>query len=338
MFQGKTRLLTALLMALMCVALAGGEAMAKKGSELTEVLGEAEWGDSKREILQKMQKSLLEKAAKDPRYKDDRAKLQRKRKDILDEIQQVEKDYKRLVGRTGLENSVIAEEFTSNNGESMLKIKDEVAQRFFFFVDGKFYKLVVAYNPVYLRGGSMTKPIVGFEAFVVQAARKYGRPATTEYGDVEGGEELIQAVWRDPLTELRVDNRSEFFGTYTMTFSDRQAIKRLQAVKKSFGGAGARAEKKEQLSGRVKSLGEGGAKIGGAQVDSIYGGKVELDFNEGRPKDDQIRYPEDEEGAAVAEAEPEKKKKKKRSKKKRSKKKANFDNLDTAGGDDLIIY
>ncbi len=305
----------------------------RKQNPLSAVLGEAEWGDSKAELLKKMKSQLMKEAKSDPKVKRDPLLLQKARKRALDRYARAKKSFTRLEGdNTGYEVSVIADEFSTNNGESFIRVKDEVAQRFFFFVDGKFYKLVVAYNSAYLRG-------TDFETFVATSARKYGRPTSAEYDDIRGEEQLALVSWQSPETTLHVKNKKELFDTYTMTFADRQMLKRLASQNRRVGGSDKDAE---EISAEVQDLmADSGSDVNRTVVDDITGARTDLDFNEGRPKDDQVRRYDEEGNVVKAEKAKKKKKKrkKKRRKKKRKKKKApDFSNIKTNTDDDLIIY
>jgi hypothetical protein len=258
--------------------------------------------------------------------------MQQARTQVLDEIKQVEDSYKRLQGdRTGFEVSVIAGEFTPNNGESVLRVRDQVAQRFYFFLDGSLYKLVVAYNPDYVRN-------IGFEAFVSQAARRYGRPEATDYGTIRGEEALVLARWQDGHSELRVENKQEFFATFTMAFSDLSTLQRLQAANRNFGGSDSR---QTDVSSTVQQLTEFSVVDRNANiVDSIVG-NVSVNLNEGRPKTEELRPGMDDgaaagadSGATASKSEPAPK----RQQQKKKKPKRDFSDLDSRGGDDLIIY
>jgi hypothetical protein len=310
----------------------------KKKSELAAVLGDVKWGDSKDTVLKKMKSQLMSEAKKDPKVKKDPLLMQQARKGALERHKSAEKSYTRLEGEnTGYEVSVIADEFSSNNGESFIRVKDSVAQRFYFFIDGVFYKLVVAYNSSYLKK-------TYFESFVALSARKYGRPTTAEYDDIRGEEQLALVSWEDPETALSVKNKKELFDTYTMAFTDRQTLKRLQAKKGRLGGSD---KDGEELSSQVQDLmASTDGDSNRAVVDDITGARTTIDFKEGRPKDDSDkRFDEDgnvidadaaDDGKA---AKKDKKKPAKKDKKKPRKKKdaPDFSKIDSKS-DDLIIY
>ena len=307
----------------------------RSGSELAAVLGEVQWGDSKEAVLEKMKSQLMDEAKKDGKIKKDPILLQKARKRALDRFNAAKKSYKRLDGdNTGYEVSVIADEFSTNNGEAFIRVKDKVAQRFYFFIDNKFYKLVVAYNGSYLRD-------TDFETFVATSARKYGRPTSAEYDEIRGEEQLALVTWEDPETAMSVKNKKELFDTYTMAFTDRQTLKRLEDSKRRVGGSDKDAD---ELSSAVQDLMVSSEVDSNANVvDRMAGGKTDIDFSKGRPKDDQnLRYDEDGnviEGDEVAAKKDTKKKSKKKKKSRRKKKKApDFSKIKANTDDDLIIY
>ncbi len=307
---------------------------APAATALNEILAEIKWGDSKEDVLKKIKQRDMDKLREDKTITSDAILMQKGRKDLLDRLAIAEKSYARLEGtETGYEVSVVADEFSTNNGESFFRMKDKVAQRFYFFIDGKFYKLVVAYNATYLRG-------VPFESFVGSSVKKYGRPAVAEYDTIRQKEQLSLVSWQDPETTLNVKNKKELFDTYTMVFIDRQAVKRLEASNRKFGG-GDKSE--EEVSAAVQALTQEGDYSSNSNVLDGIVGNTKVDLSMGRPQDDKATKYSDEGGEVASAADTKKETKAKKAKKvKKAKKKVekgpDFGNLSTKASDDLIIY
>lgn len=306
-------------------------AVADDDGELGSPLGEIKWGDGTDAVVKKVRTQMLSGLTEREELRHNRVKLQRERKRVLDRIEKFEKSHTKLGSDSGYRVSVIADEYLPDNGESIMRLRDKVAQRYYFFLDGRFYKMLVAYNPEYLDG-------VDFEAFVVQTARKYGEPSDTYYSEIDGEEQLTTAVWQGAKTLLKVDNQMEFYDTYTMSFADREVTERLAKIREARGG-----DDDEELSSRVQTLTDfHRGDDNDDAVDSLVG-ETNIDLNEGRPVDEQVRHGEggqagqDDSVAAQEKASKPKKKKKKRKKKK--KKKRDFSDIDTSSDDDdLIIY
>lgn len=327
-------ILVLMLVALSTSAFAKGKKTAPASqAQLKEVLGDINWGDTKTDVLNKIKKREMDRLREDKKIASDALLMQKERKDLMDRIAVAEKSYTRLEGDTGYEVSVIGDEYSSNNGESFFRMKDKVAQRFYFFIDGKFYKLVVAYNASYVQG-------IPFESFVGSSVKKYGRPAVAEYDTIRQKEQLSLVSWEDPETTLNVKNKRELFDTYTMVFIDRQTVKRLEATNRKFGGS---EKSEEEVSAAVKALTQEGDYSSNANVLDGIVGSTKVDLTEGRPQDDKARKYTDEGGEEVAAADTKKSKKTKKSKEKKAKKKKvekgpDFGNLSTKASDDLIIY
>lgn len=312
-------------------------AMAKgapKG-DLNAPLGQVKWGDSRKEVVNKVKEQLLDAMRKDEKLKGNRVALQREHARILSKVDEFDASYERLDAKSGYHVSVISDEFSRQNGESMMQIRDTVANRYYFFVDGGLYKMVVAYNQRYLKN-------VGFEPFVLQVARKYGKPLETVFVEEGADDVLMEAIWSKGNTMLTVRNQKEFFGTFTMAFAERSTAKRLAAMREARGDD---RDASGDISAQVRSLTTESSRVVDADiVDSIIGDST-INLNEGRPVDSQIARAEAEAAqkeqeakqAARAKAKKASTKKKKKAKRKSSR---DFSDIEAGsdGGDDLIIY
>lgn len=295
----RTRFSSALGLVVLAVFLIPATATA----DLGEVLGEIEWGDSREEVLEKLREERLAELREDHSLRSNPARMQDARQRVLDQMRGVEDSYTELEGSsTGFEVSVVAEEFTPDNNESLLRIRDDVAQRFYMFLDGELYKLVVAYDQDYIEG-------VGFEAFVRQVSSQYGDPVSSEQGD----DGLEQAVWHSPEFELRVDDRRQYFGTFTMTFADRQLLEQLRADDRQFGGSNREdpGQRRNGVSSRVSEVTTPSSESQNDNiVDQMVGEDVEVDLGseeeeeeegeETASRDDEEEEEEEEETATAS--------------------------------------
>lgn len=320
----------------MFVMAAASPALAKKGKKpaLEDSLNGIKWGDSRGEVVKKISAKMDKDLDNDKSLRRDNIKKQRAMKAVMDKKSKFQKSrvqFKRK--RTGYEVSLVADEFTPSNNESMLMLRDKYAQRYYMFIDGKFYKLVVAYNKNYLKG-------VSFENFVGQTMKRYGRPKDIEYGEILGEEELMQASWASRKTELALNNKREMFNTYSMVFTDRQRSKSLRASGRKFGGKGKRAKKVEKVSSEVSSLMNSGINSSNDSVVDGMVGEIKIDLSEGRPEDEKLREKEEAELAAKeasSKTKAKKVRKKRRKKVRKKKKKKNLNDFDT-GDKELVIY
>lgn len=213
-------------------------------AQLGDVLGDVQWGDDRDEVIENIRADKLDELRSDPELRNNRTAMQNARQRVLNQVSRIEDSYTELEGeRTDYDVSVIAEEFTTDNDESFLRVRDEVADRYYFFLQGELYKLVVAYHEGHIDG-------VGFETFIDQTARQYGEPNSTEHDTGV----MSRASWEDGDYQLRVDDRSDFFATYTMTFSDRQRVQQLEDQEETFGGNDRRDQADAGVSQRVEAV------------------------------------------------------------------------------------
>ena len=253
------------LTAMITVAVVGLVTMST-ASALDSALGDIEWGDDKETVLEKLRGQKLDEIRKDRRNRGDHAGMQRARQRVLDDMRRIEDSYTKLEGqRTGYEVSVITGEFTKDNNESVLRVRDDVAQRFYFFIDDGFYKLMVAYDPDHIAN-------IGFSAFINRVRQHYGQPTESDYGRVQGQESMVRATWRDGEHELTVEDKRDYFGTYTMAFSDRDLSQRLRSEGREFGGSDVDLDDEgTQVSDRVRSLTQPGEHREANAAESMVG-------------------------------------------------------------------
>lgn len=296
-------------------------------AEIADVLGDIQWGDSHEAVIEKIRDARIAELREDPRNRNDRVAMQRARQRVLDQMRAAEDSFIELKGRrTGYEVSVVAEEFVPNNGESLIRVRDAVAQRFFFFLDGKLYKMVAAYDQEYISN-------IGFEAFLNHATQRYGRPSTTNYGSVLGEEVLVQAVWEDQRSQLRIDDRRELFGTFTMAFAELNTLRRLEKEGRVAKGA-QRGE--EEVSDRVRALMQTQARDPNAQVVDGLVGDVKVELPPGPKKEDAEAGEKESSKRAEKPKEEKKKEEQKAAPKRRRTKPAAKPK--PADDDDLFIY
>lgn len=192
--------------------------------------------------------------------------------------------------RTGFEASIIAEEFVPSQGESVLRIDDDKAQRYYFFADDSLYKIVVAYNTSVSRQ-------VPFVEFVKQVSAKYGRPVDQTWTTPAGGSRTLKsALWNDEITRLTVEDRSSFFGTFVMKFvakGDGEAKEARHAEVQKNKPSVAASGFADSMMGDIMVEG------GGADenvVDQVTGTQHDIDLQTGRPNDERLNYQSADEG------------------------------------------
>ena len=320
----------AVFVASVCAVSATEEVSAQDNEEivgLTTALKGLNWGvDTKAFLAHFKKKKLSEFQGESKKIRD--AILKEKRRNAkLDEYKAIEDSFRSFKGSgsTGYEVSVITGEFAKNNGESLMIVRDDVAQRYYFFLNRRLWKMAVSYNASYVKG-------IDFDVFVDQVSRKYGDPSETVY---DADEILRRAMWTDEAAELRIEDKSDFFGTFIMVFSDLKALKRRGAMLKTFTSHEEEIEKKKIRAAIQDIKEEGGVDADEDVVDSIVGVDIKVNLERGLPEGVTPRRIGD--PVAKSEALPEEKAKKRKKAKKRWKAKSKG-KAKGKSSDDLIIY
>ena len=253
----------------------------KPKTGISSVLGMLDLGASYSDVLAAI------KADIDARYQDQLDKLvdtlaiDRLLKKKAEEFAAVEKTYIRFTGqRTGYESSLIENDFLANQDESVLRVDDGPAQRYYFFKHDRLWKVLVAYS-------SKISGTVPFDKFAGQVTAKHGAPKAM----VRDGQTLMSSTWEDEVTQLVVEDRTGFFGTYVMKFLDKAEGVAMEAARSDKQGVSAMAgpagspyaAKADSLMADI--MGGGDEDSGGDDVvDRLTGVSHDVDLNSGRPE------------------------------------------------------
>jgi hypothetical protein len=206
-------------------SLAPVAALAGKAPQLSAVLQGLKWGDSVEAVQTALKKrietryaKLLEETSEALEQRELRGRLNREVQDLL-------AGYTKFDGqKTAFEVGVVGEEFKHGTGESVLMVRENKADRYFFFIGGKLWKLFVSYSADTIKD-------VKFADFVEKTRKKYGRPFKIEKAGQGNDRVATRAEWRDRQTLLEARDRTAFFQTYTLSFSHRPVRERIEDLR-----------------------------------------------------------------------------------------------------------
>jgi hypothetical protein len=201
--------------------------------ELAKIKGDFKWGMSPDEVLVKMVERVessyearINKAANDP------AKQDRVRKEMRAEVEKVkEHSLVKFDGqKTGYDVSIIDQEFIHGNNESMLVGKDDNATRYFFFDEGRLYKMFIAFDKDMLQGKD-------FKQFGQLMQARFGK-AREVYVDEKSkagvAHKLDHYAWTSKTGDvLRLVDRSSFYDVYCLVIGEGAVMDRLAEVRRA---------------------------------------------------------------------------------------------------------
>lgn len=231
MWGSGSRLLASASVCALALGLASGSAGAagKKGKRsaatvgaklsdraLGELMGPYKFGMGKQDVLRVLSRQIGD------RYKEKIAgttdvyaqdKLRRERQAEFDRIKA---SYVEFRGeKTGWDVSIIDDQFAHQTGESMMVYWENAPdtgrdqRRFFFFHDGRLYKMFIALNSSQLKDEQRN-----FGYFKTLMEQRYGA------GRVNAEKGLIE--WRSPTYQVAAIDKLNFYGSFCLVIADPQ--------------------------------------------------------------------------------------------------------------------
>jgi len=235
-------LITLVLLCLAAVAQAAPAKGKKKGktkeekvpvsAEISKSMGDLKWGTPKDEI----QKDLINKVKE--RYKPliaktrDAVEEDRLREAANNEIKKIRESFVEFKGTsTGWDVSFLKGEFTHGNDESMVVMRDQNSQNFYFFIDDKLWKWYKAFD-------AEVFPADSFATFAGAVQKRFG-PAKDVNGElIPGSGSRHWLEWQDDTTRLRAVDQTDFYGFYCLVFEQKATVANLASLRKNTRDAG----------------------------------------------------------------------------------------------------
>jgi len=211
---------------------------AEKKKVLAELYGGFKFGISKDDVVKILAKQLDERYEEKIKATTDVGMQDRLRKEKKTELARVNASFTAFEGkRTGWDVSIIEEEFAHNTGESMIERwenKDGKNQRrFFFFHDGKLWKMFISLDVSILPEDKQN-----FETFSGVMQTKYGA------GNLEPG----YISWRTDEFEVRAVDKLKSHATLALIIEEPRVKKELIPLRE------AKAPKKPETSSVIKAV------------------------------------------------------------------------------------
>jgi hypothetical protein len=189
---------------------------------LGELMGPFKFGMSSRDILGILSKQIGDKykdkiAATTDVYAQD--KLRRDRQAELDRIKKSQTEFKGT--KTGWDVSIIDDQFAHNTDESMMVYWENDAEshkdqrRFFFFHDGRLYKMLIALNSSNLKNEQRT-----FDYFRGLMEARYGKGSVRTAKDADGVDRPVALEWRSKSHHVSALDKLAFYGSFVLVVAD----------------------------------------------------------------------------------------------------------------------
>jgi hypothetical protein len=195
-----------------------------EGSALADAMNDLRWGMNEYEVslyLQSRLKSLYEARIKKA-SSGEKARLEGELKSRLRDIQRERVEF--TGNSTRYDRGLIAYEFTHNNQESMMVVRDEKSTNYYFFINNSLWKWYKAYEQSAFRNKNFKQVSTAFEG-------KFGRGNRKEVERVPGAGPRPVIEWRDRHTRLRALDESETYGQYCLVFEDLALVGQIAGMR-----------------------------------------------------------------------------------------------------------
>jgi hypothetical protein len=218
---------------------------------LGELMGPYKFGMSKKQILGILNKQISERyqekiGATTDVYMQD--KLRRKK---AAELARIKKSFIEFKGnKSGWDVSIIDDQFAHNTDESMMVHWENSPdtgrdqRRFFFFQDGRLYKMFVALNTSQLKNDQRK-----FAFFQSLMEARYGKGSVVVSKDLDGVERPTAIEWNSRTHHVMAIDKLAFYGSFCLMVAEPGREEQLVALRK----ASAPAKKQNSILKSVMS-------------------------------------------------------------------------------------
>jgi hypothetical protein len=196
-------------------------AEAPMSESIAKSMADVQWGMTKSAVADVFVKKIKEKYKPLVAKTHDAVEEDRLRSELRAEIKAVHDGQVEFNGRTtGWDVSFLKGEFSQNNGESMLVVRDENSQNFYFFAGDKLWKWYKAFDSQVFKAGD-------FGQFAAAVQRRFGDGKEVT-GALRAGEESRHWLeWQDKSTRLRAIDQTDFYGFYCLVFEEKSTVNEM---------------------------------------------------------------------------------------------------------------
>ena len=196
---------------------------------IAPALGEIQWGWSRRELLEHFTKKIRNDfqprihKARDA-MTEDQLRHQRDQ-----QIRRIRSSYVEFNGQTtGHDSGFLRDEFTHRNRESMLRVRSENADNYYFFIRGRLWKWYRAFDASVFQGAD-------FDQFAASLQGRFGQGRVRSGALIEGAQERQWIEWQDDSTRARAVDNNTFYGFYCLIFEEKDTLHRLEELRTNGG-------------------------------------------------------------------------------------------------------
>lgn len=199
---------------------------------LGELMGPFQFGMTKKKVVSILGRQIKERYQEQIQATNDVYEQDKLRRKQQADVDRISKSYIEFTGKKGSwDVSIIEDQFAHNTGEALLvhweNVDGKDQRRFFFFKDGKLYKMFVALN-----SAALSDEQRNFEYFKGLMEGRYGKGGVIQ-ATRDGQVVPVALEWRSSKHLVRAIDKLEFYGSFCLMVADAQTEKQLVAARAS---------------------------------------------------------------------------------------------------------
>ena len=202
---------------------------------LAELMGPYKFGMTSKDILGVLSKQIGDRYKEKIAGTTDVYQQDKLRRDRQAELDRIKKSFVEFKGaKTGWDVSIIDDQFAHNTDESMMVHWENAPEtgrdqrRFFFFHDGRLYKMLVALNSSQLKNEQRT-----FDYFRGLMETRYGKGSVKMAKDIDGVDRPSGLEWRSKSHHVSALDKLAFYGSFVLVVADPGQEATLVSIRQS---------------------------------------------------------------------------------------------------------
>lgn len=239
-----------------------GRASARSPSALEQSMGDIQWGWSPKQVYRHLKKNI-EASYREPISKTtDAIEEDRLRHKMTEETRQIRDSYFEFDGTpSAYDSGYLKGEFTHRNGESLLRVRTENTQDFFFFINERLWKRYRAFDASVFEGAS-------FNDFGNALQDRYGRAKAKSGVRTPGTASTQWFEWKEPSVVASAVDNNEFYGFYCLVLEDPKTAAKIGKLRKN------KAAESEAGGGLVEMVGNQSGEDQNADIADRITGEI----------------------------------------------------------------
>ena len=204
-----------------------GRASNRGPSALEQSMGEIQWGWSPKQVYRHLKKNIEASYQEPMSTTTDAIEEDRLRHKMAQEANQIRDSYFEFDGTpSAYDSGYLKGEFTHKNGESLIRVRTENTQDYFFFIQERLWKRYRAFDASVFQGAT-------FAQFGNALQQRYGKAKKKSRSPAAGGESVQWYEWREPRVLARAVDNNEFYGFYCLILENPKTVARLSRLRKN---------------------------------------------------------------------------------------------------------